>query len=553
MAVSRGVPRAVESTQTGRPAKWPHRLAAGLLVVVLGGVYLATLYPDVRRGDSAELQVMSALLGVAHPPGYALEMVAGKLFSVLPLGPNVAWRINLMQAVCGVIGALALYGTLYRLTGQILPGLVAALTLAFSTVYWMHSVIAEVYVFYGMFLLLGVYTAVRFLTTDRAVWLYLTALLLGVCVGSRPSELLILPALVGLWLGFRRRVRLSPGRIGVAVLLAVLPFVFTVGFFVVREDPALLHARDDALRDEILGVGTPLPELSFSERLREAVLYSVGLKAAGQAEFSKFSGERLAWDLHKYAWLLSGVGAFGDRFPADAKGTTVVPYPAREQGRGTSIGVLGLLLALVGLWRWRRQYGVVLLGAGLFLGNLVYYAYMHPVDNLHFTIPGLTGLALLIGLGVTTRGNAENRRRSLVYQAVCLAVPAFLLATNFGVVNFRTPEFRRHLALADLVKRTVLPDRPAIIATYSRAQRMRYLYWIDAEQPEVRVIVFRERFGPEELRRLVAGLRGRGFTPLVSVGVVARQPAREMFVRSTPRALADVGLFRAPRVGLGQD
>lgn len=547
MAVNRGVLDAVELAEAGGPARWPRRLAAVLLILVLGGVYLATLYPDVRRGDSAELQLMSALLGVAHPPGYALEMVVGKLFSVLPIGPNVAWRINLMQAVCGVVGALALYGMLHRLTRQILPGLVAALTLGFSTIYWMHSVIAEVYVFYGMFLLLGVYTAVRFLTTDRAAWLYLTALLLGVCVGARPSELLVLPGLVGLWLGFRRRVRLGPGRIAGAVLLAVLPFVFTVGFFVVREDPALLHARDDALRDEILEIGRPLPELPLSGRLREAVMYSVGLRAAGQAEFSKFSWERLAWDLNKYAWLLSGAGALRDRFAADAKGTAIVPFPAREQGRGTSIGALGLLLALVGLWDWRRQRGAVLLGAGFFLGNLVYYLYMHPVDNLHFTIPGLAGLALLIGLGVATRGDNERRRRLLVYQVACLAAPAFLLVTNFGVVDFRTQDFRQHAALAEALERTPLPDKPAIIAVYSRAQRLRYLYWVDGGRTDVRVIVFRERFVGEELRRLVEGLRRRGFTPLVSVGVAARQPDREMYLRSTPRELAEVGLFRALR------
>ncbi|MBU0617113.1 MAG: DUF2723 domain-containing protein [Planctomycetes bacterium] len=545
MAASRGEQKAVERVKRWPAHAWPHRLAAALLVVVLGGVYLGTLYPDVRRGDSAELQLMSALLGIAHPQGYALEMLVGKLFSVLPIGPNVAWRVNLLQAVCGVVGALALYGTLHRLTGQILPGIVAALTLAFSTIYWMHSVIAEVYVFYGMFLLLGVYTAVRFVMSDKAVWLYATALLLGVCVGGRPAEVFILPAFVALWLGFRGRVRLRPGRIGVAVPLAVLPFVFTVCFYLVREDPALLHARDDALRDEILEVGTPLPELPFSERVREAVSYSLGLKAAGQADFTAFSWERVGWDLKKYGWLLSGAGAFGDRFPEDAQGTAVVPYPAREQGRGTSISALGLLLALIGVTRWRRNRGAVLLGVVMFLGNLIYYLYMHPVDNLHFTIPGLTGLGVLIGLGVSTRGNDESRRRSLVYQRACFAVPVFLLVTNFGVINFRAPDFRQHLALAEAVKQTPLPKKPAIIAMYARAQRLRYVYWLDAGQTDVRVIVFRERFGNDELRRLVDGLHGRGFTPLISAGVVGKDPANRMLVGGTPRELAEVGLFPA--------
>jgi hypothetical protein len=546
MVPSRGALQVVERTVRRQGRAWPHRLAGALLVVLAGGVYLSTLYPGVRSGDSAELQLMSALLGVCHPPGYALEVVAGKLFSVLPIGPSIAWRVNLMQAICGVAGALALYGTLHRLTKQILPGFVAALTLAFSTIYWMHSVIAEVYVFCGMFLLLGVYTSVRFVMSDRAIWLYATAVLWGVCVGSRPSEVFVLPALVGLWLGFRRSVRLSPGRVAKALSLAVLPFVFMIGFYMARENPALLHARDDALRDEILEVGTPVSELPFSARLREAVLYSVGLKAAGRADFTAFAWQRIGWDLNKYGWLLSGAGAFGDRFSEnETRGNPLIDLRQREQGRGTSIGVLGLLLALAGMTRLRKYVGAVLLGLAMFLGNLLYYLYMHPVDNLQFTIPGLTGLALLIGLGVAPRESPRGGRWSLMYQFGCLAAPAFLLVTNYRVVNFRTGEFRQHAELAAAVKQTPLPDRPAIITMYSRAQRLRYVYWIDAGRTDVRVIVFRERFGHEELRRLVAGLHVRGYTPLISAEMVARDPANRMLVAGTPRELAEVGLILA--------
>jgi len=528
------------------------RAAWILLAIVLGGVYLATLYPGVRLGDSAEIPLMSALLGVCHPPGYALEVVFGKLFSMLPFGPSVAWRINLMQAVCGVVGALALHGTVRRLTGQILPGLVAALTLAFSSIYWMHSIVAEVYVFYGMFLLLGIYTAVRFLMSDRGGWLYLSALLSGVCVGGRLSEVLILPALVGLWLGFRRRVRLSPRRIATALLLAVLPFVFTICFYMVRERPALLHARDDALRDEILEVGPSFSELSFGGQLWEAVCYSAGLRGAGRADFTAFSWERVGWDLNKYAWLLSGLGTLGDRFSeAEVAASPLVAFRQREQGRGTSIGVLGVLLAVLGIARRRRQRGAVLLGVGLFVGNLVYYLYMHPVDNLHFTLPGLAGLAVLIGLGVSTRstvgstGSAKPRRRSLVYQLACLVVPGFLLLSNFTVVDFRTPIERERVELGALVRQTPLPDNSAIIAAYWRAQRLRCFYWVDGNRTDVRVLVFRERFGEEELRRMISGLRNRGYTVLVSAEVIGRETTKQMFAQWTPPELIRVGLFLA--------
>lgn len=529
-----------------------NRLVCAALVVLLGTVYLLTLYPGVSKGDSAELQYMCPMLGVCHPPGYAVEVVVGKLFSLLPIGPNVAWRINFMQAVCGVVGCLALYGALRRLIGQILPALVASTTLGFSTIYWMHCVRAEVYVFYSMFLLVGLYTAVRFLTSDKSGWLWLTALVLGVCIGGRPSEVLVLPALVGLWLEFRGRVRLGLGRLAVAIAIAVLPFVFAVGFHAVRENPALLHARDDALRDGILEIGTPFPELSLPQRLSEAVGYSVGLKAAGRADFTAFSWRRLGWDLNKYAWLLSGRGALGNRFPeGKTRHDPLVPFPAREQGRGTSIGTLGVLLAVIGLWRGRRRRGVVLLGAGLFLGNLVYYAYMHPVDNLHFTIPGLAGLTVLIALGLSARTDAGSTARmkpgwSLAGRLACFLVPAFLLATNYRVVGPATPEVRDHLKLGALVKRTPVPDDVVIIATYSRAHTLRCLYWLDAGRTDVHVLILRERFGREEVRRLVNGLIAREYSVLISTETIAKDNARRKLAQHTPRELVNIGLFHPP-------
>jgi hypothetical protein len=529
----------------GRP-DWAHRAACAALVILPGVAYLATLYPGVGSGDTAELQVMCPLLGVCHPPGYATEVVAGKLFSLLPIGPNVAWRISLMQAVCGVVGCLAMYGLVRRLTGQVLPALIAATTLAFSVTYWLHSARAEVYVFYGMFLLLGVYAAVRWLTSDRSAWLYLTALFLGICICSRPSELLVLPGLVGLWLGFHRKVHLTVGRGVACVLIAVSPFVFAVGYYMVREDPALLHARDNGLRDEILGVGPPRAEQSFSQRLGEAVSYSLGLAASQRAKFTEFTGVQLAWDLKKYGWLVSGAGAFRDRFP---KGDPMLERNRyllwREQGRGTSIGALGVLLALTGLRRWRRQWSTVLLGSGMFLGNLAFYLYLHPVDNLHFTIPGWAGLAVLIGLGASTSTEPRGRRAPLVYQVACFAVPAFLLVTNYRFVHPMTPDTREHLELGERVKETPLPAKPAIIATYSRAHTLRCLYWVDAGRTDVNVIIYRERFEGDALLRMVRGLTRRGHSVLLSTEGITDLKKKRLVASWTPYELISIGLFWA--------
>ena len=56
----------------GRRAPW----VVGLLVFLL---YLATTCPTVYFGDSGELIAAADSLGVAHPPGYPLYTLLGRL------------------------------------------------------------------------------------------------------------------------------------------------------------------------------------------------------------------------------------------------------------------------------------------------------------------------------------------------------------------------------------------------------------------------------------------------------------------------------------------
>ena len=298
----------------GRPL-WPHRLAIASLAVLLSGVYASGLHPGVADGDSAELQWAGPLLGICHSPGYALQVSFLKLFGALPIGGSLAWRANVMSAVFGIVGCLALYGSVRRITGRVLPGCIAATTLAFSSVFWSHALVAETYVFGASFILLAVYTAVRFVESDRSPWLWATALLLGVAVAERLPELLIVPAFLALWLAFRRQVRLDWRRASICAGLMALPLVLAVGLNVARSDPERLPARDDALRDAIIGYHPHEVTYDYGagpglvERLQSATSFVLGVRWSARVGTSHIGGTSL-----KYAWLLSGLGVWGDRF-----------------------------------------------------------------------------------------------------------------------------------------------------------------------------------------------------------------------------------------------
>ncbi len=534
------------STQRG----WAVAAVGGLLILLLGGVNLATLHPGVGRGDSAELQYVSPLLGVCHPPGYAIGVTFAKLFSLLPVGEGAAWRINFMTAVCGVLGCLALYAAVWRITRQLLPALVAATILSFSSIFWGQSLLAEVYVFYAMFLLWGVYAAVRFIESDRAGWLYLTALLLGVCVGDRVSEAFILPAFVVLWIACRRRVRLSVARLAVALALFVLPFAYSVSFFLVRFDSAQPCARDDAERARVIERRPPFAELSAPQRLRYAVHHCLGLSWARHLQYSP---ERLRWDIDKYAWLLSGGGGFGDRFEP---GDPLRESQQRQQGQGSSVGVLGLFLAALGVWFGRRQWRWVVFGLGLFVGNTAFYLLHQPSNNLSFTIPGLIGLAFLAGLGaagVIRRASRTTPRT--ICRVACLAAPLFLLVSNYRFVNRRTAEEHQRVAHCARLAEAPLPPEAVIISRRNSGMVYRYLFHLVAGREDVSVVNADEREWPQLIRHFYQQGRptflrttrdnrrhfGRAALPgdAVPMDVWAR------FCPNTPEPLAKLGFLLA--------
>jgi hypothetical protein len=71
------------------------------------------LNPSFYADDSPETITAAATLGVAHPPGYPLLTLVGRLFSLLPLG-NISFRVNLLSAFLAALVCVLLYLFLER-------------------------------------------------------------------------------------------------------------------------------------------------------------------------------------------------------------------------------------------------------------------------------------------------------------------------------------------------------------------------------------------------------------------------------------------------------
>ncbi|MBU4286041.1 MAG: DUF2723 domain-containing protein, partial [Verrucomicrobia bacterium] len=167
---------------------WP---PVGAVLLILS-VYWFTLAPTVTLEDSGSFIATAYCLGVAHPPGYPLWCLLAHGFTHLPLG-TVAWRVNLFSTVCAAAAALLLFLIAYRLTRSRTAAWTAALTFAFSRVFWSQAVIAEVYTLNALLFGGLIYCAMRWRNNGRTGWLYALALNAGLGLTNHPIFALIAP------------------------------------------------------------------------------------------------------------------------------------------------------------------------------------------------------------------------------------------------------------------------------------------------------------------------------------------------------------------------
>ena len=199
-----------------------------LLVCLCLAIYGATLAPAQLGGDAGELQLVPAILSLAHPTGYPLQSLLGKLWvSLIPMG-SVAWRMNLFSACAGALCIGLLCQTVHRITHSWLASTVAALSLAVSPIFWGQAVLADKYVLNATLLTAVLWAVTREIAHPGMSAARLTAFLYGLSLTHHRSMLVFGPLLLAHWL-WRYRGEWRNGRLWLGILLmASLPLCLYV-------------------------------------------------------------------------------------------------------------------------------------------------------------------------------------------------------------------------------------------------------------------------------------------------------------------------------------
>jgi hypothetical protein len=470
-------------------ARWADVLLPIILALDTFALYLRTLSPTIGQADSFEFQVVAYTLGVAHPTGYPLYILLGKLFTFLPIG-DVAYRVNLTSPVCASLAATFLYLFVRRLTRSRWAALCAALTSAMARTLWSQAVIAEVYTLNALFVALALYLLLRWRDGHTAS-LPLLAFVLGLSLTNHLTTVLLIPAvlLFVIWTepGILRRGRLWLALAGLFLLgLAVY-------LYIPLRWPALHQGR--------------------LMRLDEFVAWITG---------QQFSGA-LRWD----AWLRDA-GRYG-----------ILARLSLGQ-----YGVAGLILGLMGLvWLLIRhpREGFMLLAA--YVAYSFYGLNYYVPDVSVFLIPAQTVHAVWIGVGawalaeLVTRlsGRAFSVAAPAIVWTLALLLPLSLVWSNLPTVD-RSQEWASR-RWGEAVLSLPIAQGAAILADSDKIAPLYYLNRVEGVRPDVQPIVRGDEAGYYEdlntrlpagqtvyLARFLPHLEGtyhlRSLGPLVEVGTV---------------------------------
>ena len=177
-------------------------LAAGIFVV-----YLFTMHPTVYWGDGIELTAASHVLGVAHPTGYPLFMLLGKIFQIIPLGV-VGWRMNLLSVVSATWLVVVVFQMGVLIYAKVSPALAenerllkftslsVALIVAFAKGIWYPAGLTEVYLLNAAGIMTIVWLALLASEKKSRFCYPALALLCGLFMGN---QMLAACAVIGLF------------------------------------------------------------------------------------------------------------------------------------------------------------------------------------------------------------------------------------------------------------------------------------------------------------------------------------------------------------------
>ncbi len=221
-------------------------------------VYLLTMPDAVGQADTFEFQVVAPQLGIAHPTGYPLYLLLGKLFTLIPVN-SVAWRLNFGTMIYGLTATCLLFTFGYRMVVKPVTAVLGATIFGLIPTFWSQAIEAEIYTLHTLFIALA-FVLMREIggwtvnskqyPVNSKRWLPIAlAFVLGLGMTNHLTTVFLLPG-AALTLIFSGIFNRKQSLISNLKSLAILALAFLLPFLLY----AYLPIRWQALNDEPMGM-----------------------------------------------------------------------------------------------------------------------------------------------------------------------------------------------------------------------------------------------------------------------------------------------------------
>jgi hypothetical protein len=484
------------------------------ILAALLPIYLISMPETVGSADTFEFQVVIPQMGIAHPTGYPLYLLLGRLFTFIPVG-TMAWRVNLASAVFAILAVILLYATARRLLKRPIPALLAAVSFGLTPLFWSQAIEAEVYALHALFV---------------TATLWLMVLMLN---GSAREE------------NCSADLVERPVRLGWQRLVVALAFFNGLGL---ANHLTTLFLLPPAILTVILAYGSCLRTHSARANLilllkaLAAFLLPLLLYAYLPIRWFALHGQPMGFD--RFAqWVI------GDRFQGALQLTAWLNDMTRYQVVGRLLlqnwGWVNLALIVIGLiYLIRLSWRVALVLFVAWLGFAFYALNYYVPDLAVFIIPAHVIMALFWGIGVTAllvgsgwllRQEQYASLRAPLYNILLLLLllPS-LLRMSVAWVEMQGNENSHLLTWGMGVLAMPLDTGAAILADSEKIAPLYYLQQAEGVRPDLDIMVLPDEAAYRAeldariaagqtvyLARFLPGLEGiyhlRSFGPLIEV------------------------------------
>jgi hypothetical protein len=409
------------------------------------GLYVHTLAPTVLPSNSGEFQFVADILGIAHPPGYPLYTMLGKLFTLIPLG-DVAYRVNLMSAFFAALTLSLVSRTVRCATDSALGGVVGALALGTATTFWAQATIANIRSLTAFFTALALFALVSYAKPAehlhakkrREFYLVLFALAFGLGITHHGS-----------------------------LVFLILPFI------------AFLLVTDVSLFTKV----RPLLKPFVAFLLSLSVLLYLPIRGALGSPFGPpdiatpagFLNHVLARGFRGDMFYFARSGLLLDRFEVLGN---ILDF---QFGLGLLVAAaLGALIMLIRDWRL-----LLLCGGAIAVQALVTMTYRAP-ETVEYLIPAYVPLAIIIGYGAAMLGRWSR------FKALDACLLSFVILLGALPLANRYPSFawlsedRSARQYAESVMSNA-PSEALVLANWHWATPLWYLQYSEGVRPDVEV------------------------------------------------------------------